>query len=145
MKRLVMLVAMGIWLVTSQGQAQAQERDPLVMEVMFEWSLAGALVGAGVGFGLWLTDPGNPNNEFKRSVIEGTSWGVVAGTLFGMYIINRAILLPGQTAWEQPGAPLPDPLAPQNRELGPASLALAEHNHTSENLRYLLPLGVWRF
>jgi drug/metabolite transporter (DMT)-like permease len=91
-----------VWLVLAaavlwQGSALAQEREPLVMRIELEWSIAGTVVGALVGAALWLTDPGNPNSSLSRQSIEGAALGAFAGAGFGLYVIQRSIQVP-QTA-----------------------------------------------
>ena len=41
----------------AQGQAQAQEIEPLAMKIVLQWTVAGAVVGVGLGAALWLIDP----------------------------------------------------------------------------------------
>lgn len=108
MKRLI-LVAAAVMVIVTPTLAKAQEREPLVMRIELEWTLAGTLLGAAVGVGLWLTDPGNPHNVLSRSVIEGASLGAVAGAGFGIYILQRSAQFPGGTAMVN------DPLDPMNR------------------------------
>lgn len=107
MKRAILVTAATLMLLT-HSLAQAQEREPLVMRIELEWTLAGTVLGALVGAALWLTDPGNPNNQLSRSVIEGSALGAVAGAGFGIYIIQRNV---------QYGAPIGvnNPLHPANR------------------------------
>lgn len=107
MKRAILVAAVALMVLT-HSLALAQEREPLVMRIELEWTLAGTVLGALVGAALWLTDPGNPNNQLSRSVIEGSALGAVAGAGFGIYIIQRNV---------QYGAPIGanDPLDPANR------------------------------
>ena len=107
MKRLILVAAAAVMLLTT-SLAQAQEREPLVMRIELEWTVAGTVLGSVIGAALWLTDPGNPQNHLSRSVIEGASLGAVAGAGFGIYMIQRGVQYPG-TAWNN------DPLDPINR------------------------------
>ena len=43
MKRLILLAAACVLL--AQGQAQAQEIEPLTMKIMLQWTVAGAFAG----------------------------------------------------------------------------------------------------
>ncbi len=102
MKRLVLLVlAVGL---LAQTTVFAQEREPLVMRIELEWTLAGTVLGVLAGTALWLTDPGNPNLSLARQAIEGAALGTIAGAGFGLYMIQRNAQFPNQTAMEAPPA-----------------------------------------
>jgi hypothetical protein len=106
----VILVAAALAMLLTHSLAQAQEREPLVMRIELEWTIAGTVLGALVGAALWLTDPGDPHNLLARSVIEGSALGTVAGAGFGIYMIQRNAQFPGGRV-----AQVNDPLDPMNR------------------------------
>ncbi|MBI3992321.1 MAG: hypothetical protein HY342_03535 [Candidatus Lambdaproteobacteria bacterium] len=110
LRRLLIITA--ALLVLLQSAAWAQERQPLAMRIEFEWTAMGALVGAGAGVALWLTDPGNPNFTVARSVIEGVAWGTVAGAGFGLFVMQKTAIIPARLATAS------DPLDPLRRVSG---------------------------
>jgi hypothetical protein len=85
-------------LVFSQAAVRAQEREPLVMRIAFDWTVAGMVLGAGVGAALWLTDPANPNNALARQVIEGGALGAAFGMGFSFWIMQRNVQPPAGLA-----------------------------------------------
>jgi hypothetical protein len=105
LKRIVVLTV--LLLAISHAAAMAQERGPLVMQTEFEWTVGGIVAGVAVGALLWLTDPANPSNNLSDSVSAGAAWGAIAGAGFGIYVLQRAVVLP-QTAAR-------NPLDPRNR------------------------------
>ena len=107
-----MLIVTAALLVLLQSAAWGQERPPLAMRIEFEWTALGALVGAGAGVALWLTDPGNPNFTVARSVIEGVGWGTLAGAGFGLFVMQKTAQAPGRLA------ALSSPLDPLRRVSG---------------------------
>ena len=107
MRRILILAALLLLVLQSSGWAQ--EREPLAMRITFEWTILGAIVGAGVGAALWLTDPGNPSNTLARSVTEGSAWGVAAGLGFSFFVMQRSALFPQSFAYS------PNALDPSER------------------------------
>ncbi len=118
MRRILILTA--LLLLLAQSALWAQERPPLAMRIEFEWTALGALVGAGAGVALWLTDPGNPNFTISRSVIEGVGWGTILGAGFGLFVMQKTAGLPG------PGMAALGPLDPSRRISGDPVRAAAE-------------------
>ncbi len=110
----ITLVAMAVILLGT-AQAQAQEREPLAMRILLEWTLGGAVLGGSVGFALWLTDPANPNLHLSSQVIEGVALGTVAGSLFALYVMQNTAQFPAGTVDWVPPIPPPgmnsDPIA----------------------------------
>lgn len=106
LKRIVLLVA--ILLAVSQSAALAQERGPLVMQAEFEWTVVGVVGGVAVGALLWLTDPANPSNNFSDSIASGAAWGAILGAGFGVFALQRSVILPSTAMVE-------NPLDPRNR------------------------------
>jgi len=105
LKRIVVLAM--LLLAVAQAPALAQERSPLVMRIEFEWTVVGVAAGVAVGALLWLTDPANPSNNFSDSIAGGAAWGAVLGAGFGVFVLQRAVLLPT--------AQVRNPLDPRNR------------------------------
>lgn len=117
MNRLVLLVLAAILL--AETSSFAQEREPLVMRIELEWTVAWMAIGFLAGSALWLTDPGNPNNSFARQAIEGAALGAVFGAGFGLYIIQRNAVFPNPTAFDTPPAlwgTSADPIAVRDRQ-----------------------------
>ena len=86
MKKFAGLVV-GLMLVL-QPALYAQQKRPLIMRIMVDWTVAGSMLGAAVGGAIWLTDPGKPGNKFSDSFASGLAWGTIAGAGFGIFIIN---------------------------------------------------------
>jgi hypothetical protein len=98
LNRLVLLVLAAV--LVAETSAFAQEREPLALRIELEWTLAGAVVGALIGTGLWLTDPANPNLSLSRQAIEGAALGTIVGAGFGLYILQRHAQFPAPFAQE---------------------------------------------
>lgn len=92
MKRLGVMVALLMLVV--QGPLHAQERGPLAMRIMLEWTVGGLFAGALVGGGIWLTDPGREGNRLSDNVASGAAWGAVAGAIFALTVVNAAAIPP---------------------------------------------------
>ncbi len=103
------LLAGLIVLLWAQTTLQAQERPPLVMNILTEWALGGAAVGLAFGGAVWLTDPGRPGNTLGDQLISGAAYGAFAGTAFGIYVMNQTIIAPRFSAIH------PNPLHPSRR------------------------------
>jgi hypothetical protein len=101
-KRLCALAV--LLLLFSQSPLYAQERGPLAMRIMFDWTAGGVVAGALVGAGIWLTDPGRPGNSLSEQMAAGAAWGAVAGAAFALSVINSAAIPPAVA--EQPVDPL---------------------------------------
>ena len=71
MKRAILFI--GLLLIVFQSSLQAQQKEPLAMEILFQWTAAGGVSGAGIGFALWLTDPGNPNVQLSDQMARGAA------------------------------------------------------------------------
>jgi hypothetical protein len=144
LKRIVVLAA--VLLAVSQSAALAQERGPLVMQAEFEWTVVGVAAGVAVGALLWLTDPANPSNQFSNSIAGGAAWGAVLGAGFGVFALQRAVVLPATAEVERP-------LDPRNRisvdpvaDLGGQSYLLARHDAAApRGLELRVPLLNLRF
>lgn len=87
-------VAAALVILIFQGSLQAQEREPLAMRIMAEWTFGGVFVGAIVGAALWLTDPGKANNRLTEQVAGSAAWGAVAGAGFALTVLNDTLILP---------------------------------------------------
>jgi hypothetical protein len=105
LKRIVVLAALLV--AVSQSAAMAQERGPLVMRAEFEWTIVGIVSGLGVGALVWLTDPGRPGNNLSDNLASGAAWGSILGAGFGIYVLQRSVVLPATA--------VVDPLDPRNR------------------------------
>jgi len=92
LKRLILIVALLCTLLG--GQAKAQESGPLAMQIMFEWSAAGGVGGAMIGFALWLTDPGNPSIHLSEQMTKGAAIGIMLGAGYGLYVMQRSAQIP---------------------------------------------------
>ena len=108
MKRLILIVALLCTLLG--GQAKAQESGPLAMQIMFEWTAAGGMGGALIGFALWLTDPGNPNIQLSEQMTKGAALGIILGAGYGLFVLQRSAQIPYRTQVE-----VRDPLNPTQR------------------------------
>jgi hypothetical protein len=97
-------------LILLQSSLQAQDRDPLAMRIMFDWTAAGGVSGAVVGFAVWLTDPGNPNIRLADQMVRGTALGVILGAGYGLFILQRSARLPVRSQ-----VYIRDPLDPRER------------------------------
>ena len=104
-KSLIILVFV---LIAFQGKALAQQKEPLAMRVMVDWTVAGAAGGIAVGIGIWLTDPGRPGNKLSEQLAGGAAWGAVAGAAYGIMVLNQKARRPIAAITE-------DPLHPANR------------------------------
>lgn len=111
LKRILVLLLLAIALshATAGNVAMAQETGPLVMRAEFEWTLVGVVGGVAVGALIWLTDPAAPGNSFSDSIAAGAAWGAILGAGFGIFILQRATVLP------PPTAAVHDPLDPRAR------------------------------
>lgn len=92
LKRAIVLGA--ALLLLGQAAAFGQEREPLAMQVEFEWTVIGTVSGAVIGGLIWLTDPANPHNVFSDSISSGAAWGAIIGAGFGMYVLQRTAQFP---------------------------------------------------
>lgn len=106
------IVLMAILLLCFQITAQAQEKEPLVMRILLDWSVAGAAMGVAVGGAVWLTDPGRPGNRLADQVAIGAAWGAIAGAGFGMFVLSETAIHPSFALQH------PDPLHPSRRITG---------------------------
>ena len=148
MKRVILVAAAAVMLFT-HSLAQAQEREPLVMRIELEWTVAWTVIGAGVGGALWLTDPGNPHNHLTVSLAEGAAIGAVVGAAFGIYVIQRNAQLPGTASTYDPL----DPMNRPGRDIVAAQLrredllASLEHPPSGGRREWEIPLASfnWRF
>ena len=89
------LLAFALALVVANSTALAQQKEPLAMRVMVDWSLAGTFGGLGFGVAVWLTDPGRPGNKLSEQMAGGAAWGAVAGAAYGIVILNQTMRRPG--------------------------------------------------
>lgn len=108
MKRAILLF--GVILILLQPSLRAQEQGPLAMQIMFNWTAAGAVGGTFIGFALWLTDPGNPNVQLSDQMARGAALGAILGAGYGFFVLQRSVLLPIQSQ-----VYVPDPLDPKHR------------------------------
>jgi len=92
LKRVILLF--GVILILLQPTLHAQEQGPLAMQIMFNWTAAGALGGTFIGFALWLTDPGNPNIQLSDQMARGAALGAILGAGYGLFIMQRSVILP---------------------------------------------------
>lgn len=100
MKRIAILIV--LLTLGFQSTLKAQEREPLAMQIMLEWTVGGLIVGAGVGMLIWLTDPGRPNNKLSEQLALGAAWGSAAGAAVGLSRLN-ATAIPPVLARLEPG------------------------------------------
>ncbi len=107
MKKIALLAI--VLVLVFQSALQAQEREPLAMRIMLDWSVGGAFAGALVGAAIWLTDPGKEGNRLSDQVAGGAAWGAVGGAAFALSVMNDTSLAPN-TAWLAP-----DPLHDSRR------------------------------
>ena len=96
-------------LVLLQGMAAAQQKDPLAMRIVVDWTLAGAAAGVGIGAGVWLTDPGRPGNKLGEQSANGAAWGAVAGAIYSLLVMSETMIQPRFLSLR------PDPLHPSQR------------------------------
>jgi len=117
LKRFVLICVVALLLF--QGTALAQQKEPLIMRVEFEWTVIGAVAGGFFGAMLWMTDPGNPNNAFAESAVNGMAWGALGGAGWGIYILQRTVVYPEKFVMAPNPAASPnissDPVAAQMR------------------------------
>lgn len=88
MRRILILLAV-VWFFW-QPALQAQEKGPIVMRIVVEWTTAGMLGGAAVGALLWLTDPGNETNNLSERILVGAGGGGVIGAIYGLSVLSEA-------------------------------------------------------
>jgi hypothetical protein len=100
----------GVILILGQPALHAQEEGPLAMQIMFNWTAAGAVGGTFIGFALWLTDPGNPNIQLSDQMARGASLGAILGAAYGLYVLQRSVLIPVRSE-----VYVPDPFDPRRR------------------------------
>lgn len=120
MKQIVILIV----LLTALGQVplHAQEREPLVMRIMLEWTAGGVLAGALVGGAVWLTDPGKKGNKLSEQTSRGAAWGSIVGAIFALTVVNNSAIPPA-FANMRPGALHPamritsDPIGEEERRM----------------------------
>ena len=92
MKRIVIIAA--VLLLGFQVNVRAQEKEPLAMRIMLEWTVGGVFVGAGIGALIWLTDPGRPGNNLGEQVVLGAAWGSAVGAATGLSRLNSTLIPP---------------------------------------------------
>ena len=92
MKRIAILIA--VLVLSLHATARAQEKGPLAMQVMLEWTVGGMVLGAGLGALIWLTDPGRPGNRLGEQLALGAAWGSVAGAAVGLSRLNTGLIPP---------------------------------------------------
>ena len=99
MKKAILLAAILVLAMQMlpSTQAQAQEREPLVMHIELEWTLAGMVGGAVMGFMIWLTDPVGPL-PLNDALASGAAWGAVAGAGYGVFMMQRTARIPNRFA-----------------------------------------------
>jgi hypothetical protein len=104
------ILLFGVILILLQPSLRAQEQGPLAMQIMFNWTAAGAVGGGFIGFALWLTDPGNPNTQLSDQMARGAALGAILGAGYGLFIMQRSLVVPirGQVY-------IRDPLDPKER------------------------------
>ena len=121
LKRLILLV--GLLLILLQPSLQAQQKGPLAMEIMFQWTAAGGVAGAVLGFALWLTDPGNPNIKAADQMAKGAALGFILGSGYGLFILQNAVIIPVRNlVWVR------DPLDPRERITSDPIAATSQDN-----------------
>ena len=108
MRRVILLFS--LFLILLQPSLRAQEQGPLAMRIMFEWTAAGTVGGAMIGFALWLTDPGNPNIHLADQMARGAALGAILGAGYGLFILQRSAQIPAR-----PQVYIRDPLHPRER------------------------------
>lgn len=92
MKRLAILAV--LLFLSFQSSLQAQERPPLAMRIMLDWTVGGVFIGALVGGAIWLTDPGKEGNRLSEQFVGGAAWGAVAGAAWALSVINDSAIPP---------------------------------------------------
>ena len=102
-KALLLAVAMVLVL---HAPAMAQEREPLVMRIELEWTVAGIFAGVAIGFMIWLTDPAGPL-PLGEAMASGAAWGALAGAGFGVFTMQRTVRLPMRTVALPPEEAIP--------------------------------------
>ena len=107
MKKLALLAVLLFFCL--QAPLRAQEREPLAMRIMLDWTLGGVLMGILVGGAIWMTDPGREGNRLSEQVAGGAAWGAVAGAAFALTVINEAAIPPAFASMPA------DPLHPARR------------------------------
>lgn len=125
MKRAILFT--GLLLIVFQSSLQAQQKEPLAMEILFQWTAAGGVSGAGIGFALWLTDPGNPNIQLSDQMARGAALGFILGGAYGLFILQRSVIFPAPSLVR-----VRDPLDPRERITSdPVAVAAGEWNALS--------------
>jgi len=133
----VLLLAVALLLILN-APAMAQERGPLVMQIEFEWTVAGIFAGVAVGFMIWLTDPAGPL-PVGEAMASGAAWGALAGAGFGVFTMQRTVRLPTRIALEtgedNPRAPFMAQASPLPAEVlaGGASSYTSDGNDAATN------------
>ena len=146
MKRAILFI--GLLLIVFQSSLQAQQQEPLAMEILFQWTAAGGVSGAGIGFALWLTDPGNPNIQLSDQMARGAALGFILGGAYGLFILQRSVIFPASGLVR-----VRDPLDPRERITSdPVAVAAGERSALSfepslfgRNRGFILPLLNIRF
>lgn len=110
MKRIAILAV--VLTLGFHATVRAQEKEPLAMRVMLEWTVGGVVVGAGLGALIWLTDPGRPGNRLGEQLALGAAWGSIAGAATGLSRLNSGLIPPIVQNYA------PGPLHPANRITG---------------------------
>lgn len=77
------------------GSVKAQETGPLLMKQELGYTLGGAVAGAGLAIVVWFTDPLNPDVGPSDLVKEGLVVGTFLGAMFGFYVLQNAVVVPG--------------------------------------------------
>ncbi|MCZ6730503.1 MAG: hypothetical protein O7C61_12420 [SAR324 cluster bacterium] len=120
MKQVAILIVLLTALV--QIPLHAQEREPLVMRIMLEWTAGGVGAGALVGGAVWLTDPGKKGNKLSEQAARGAAWGAIVGAIFALTVVNNSAIPPA-FAEMRPGALHPamritsDPIGEEDRRM----------------------------
>ncbi len=110
MKRALLLIFTMV--VVANATAFGQEKEPLVMQVEFEWTVVGIMAGAILGALFWLTDPADPDNTLSDSLASGAAWGAILGAGFGAFVLQDTAVSPQTAAMRN------NPLLPLNRVTG---------------------------
>ncbi len=145
MKKLAVLAV--LLLLCFQTSLHAQEREPLAMRIMLDWTVGGVIVGALVGGAIWLTDPGREGNNVSDQVLGGAAWGSLAGAAWAISILNDTAIAPVLAQ-----VPL-DPLHPARRITGDPildeerrqDLLAGSPGHGGSGRAFVLPLLNLRF
>ncbi len=92
MKRITILFL--LLTVLASAPLRAQEKEPLVMRVMVDWTAGGIIAGIVVGTAIWLTDPGKKGNKLSDQAARGAAWGALAGAVFALTVANNTAIGP---------------------------------------------------